>query len=82
MSFVNRIIIQDIADKIKTILNIIARPSWVNQSNGQVEVSTVTTVTGVSNITNMESIGSNSADGVIPSIERTNWGINIRSKIS
>lgn len=82
MSYFNRIILQEISERIKTILSVLVRPIWVNQTNGKVEVNTVSTITSVTDVAGISRIGGNPVHGVAPSLEKTSWCISVRSRIS
>jgi hypothetical protein len=85
--------LQDIQASLRNAVNAIVRPMWLNpitgaarvevQSGTVTTVSTVTTVTTCSAVTSLSQLGGFAIKDVhIDQLMRTNWGQNVRGRIT
>lgn len=89
MAYFPTIKISDIFAALKSIINLLNRPIWMNSTTGAIRlVDTVTTVTGatvgtVSTVTSMTQIGGIAAyDSMIIIPMKNNWANSVRPRIS
>ena len=88
MATLSRTTIGDVYLALKSILNVIARPIWVDSSSNIKGVTTVTTVTTVAEVMRVNSFGSATTNQQSTlylsaySWERTNWANNVRRCIT
>jgi hypothetical protein len=74
--------IRDIYTALKSIINYMARPIWLDSSNGRVraDVATCTTVTGV---TSLSQVALHDARGtLLAGVDRASWALNVRGRIT
>lgn len=89
MAYLPITILKDIAVSVKALANYVARPVWLDPSTGRLNVNnitsltTLTTVTTVSTVTSMTNMnGYSTSQTLLTSMERANWGANIRVNIT
>jgi hypothetical protein len=77
-------VIKDIALSLRNIFNALVRPLWVEPSTARVRVSVEAgTLTTVSTVTTVNQIGGYDAkQGILTSLDRTNWAENVRRCIT
>jgi hypothetical protein len=77
--------VSDVAESIKQIGRHLVRAIWLEPSTGRVRatVDTVTTVTTCATCTTLSQVaGYDAKQGLTNAIERVNWGINVRARIT
>ncbi len=77
-------VIKDMAASLRNIFNVLVRPLWVNPSTARVRVDVEAgTLTTVSTVTSVSQVGAFDAkQGILTSLDRTNWAENVRRCIT